>query len=509
MAKMTVLHSFFQDIGTVQILCALLLFFLILVSATWKTSPFRMPPGPFPLPIIGNLHILDLKRLDKSLEKLSKKYGNVFTLSFGTKKSVVILGYEAAHDALVNHADEFGERSVVPSFQKLTNGKGLISSHGDEWKTMRRFALSTLRDFGMGKTTIEDRIHKEAEMLIKEIEAHKGQPFYDKWLMNGCTGNVICSIVLGKRFDYHDPIFVKLIQIVSQNVKLMGSPAVQLYNMFPFLGFLLGAPNILFRNMHEQRKFFVEFLKLNRQTVNENDIRSYVDAFMLKQQEEMKKPDNYFDEENLLVSTLNLFGAGLETTSSSLQWAFLMMIKYPEIQKKVQEEVDEVVGDGRLPTLEDRKILPYTDAVIHEVQRFCNIVTLPVGRETTCDTHFREYFIPKGTRVLILLSSVLFDKMQWESPDKFTPSHFLDAQGKFTKKAAFLPFSAGKRVCLGESLAKAELFLLFTALIQKFTFYPAPGVTSEDLNLEPDFGITSSPKYHLVCAVSRKQKKGP
>ncbi|XP_043946482.1 cytochrome P450 2K4-like [Protopterus annectens] len=501
---MVVLYYFFQDIGTLQILCAvLLLFFLIVVSATWKTSPFRMPPGPFPLPIIGNLHILDLKRLDKSLEKLSKKYGNVFTLTFGTTKSMVVLGYEAAHDVLVNHADEFAERPMLKSFQKVTNGKGLIFSHGDEWKTMRRFALSTLRDFGMGKTTIEDRIHKEAEMLIKEIEAHKGQPFYDRWLMNSCTGNVICSIILGKRFDYHDPIFVKLIQIVSQNVKLLGCPAVQLYNIFPFLGFLFGAPNILFRNMQEQRKFFVEFLKLNRQTVNENDIRSYADAFMLKQQEEMKKPDNYFDEENLLVSTMNLFSAGLETTSSTLQWAFLMMIKYPEMQKKVQEEIDEVVGNSRLPTLEDRKIMPYTDAVIHEVQRFCNIVTLPLMRETTCDTNFRGYFLSKGTRVLIPLSSILFDKTQWESPEKFTPSHFLDAHGKFIKKAAFLPFSAGRRVCLGESLAKAESFLLFTALIQKFTFYPAPGVTSEELDLKPDVGATSTPQYHLMCAVPR------
>ncbi|NXJ70206.1 CP2W1 protein, partial [Rostratula benghalensis] len=109
----------------------------------------------------------------------------------------------------------------------------------------------------------------------------------------------------------------------------------------------------------------------------------------------------------------------------------------------------------------------FTNAVIHEVQRF--VTLLPhVPRCASADTHFKGYFIPKGTMVIPLLTSVLLDKTQWETPDEFNPNHFLDADGNFVKRKAFLPFSAGRRNCIGESLATMELFIFFTGLIQKF-----------------------------------------
>ncbi|XP_043945460.1 cytochrome P450 2K6-like [Protopterus annectens] len=505
MVNMTTFYTSLLNSNAAQLLCVSLLLLLVLyVSLTWTPSPFKLPPGPIPLPIIGNLHILNLKQLDESLIKLSEKYGNVFTIQLGPRKAIVLVGYDVVQDALVNHAEAFGERAKEPMFECTSRGKGIIFGHGESWKTMRRFALSTMRDFGMGKKNIEDRIHQEAQMLIRYFESHKGQPFCPKGIMNRCTANVICSIVLGKRFDYEDPAFIKLTRQVTEGVENLITPLLMLYNFFPKLGFLLGAHKTVMRIVKEQEEYFSEFIKSSRQTMDENDIRSFVDAFMLKQQEENKKTHTYFTDENLLVSTWNLFGAGTETSSTTLLWAFLLMMKYPEIQKKVQEEIDEVVGSERLPKLEDKVNLPYCDAVIHETQRFGNITPLPVGRATTYDTHFRGYFIPKDTNVLPVLTSVLYDKTQWETPYRFTPSHFLDANGKFVKRAAFIPFLAGRRSCLGGSLAKAELFLFFTAVMQKFTFCPSPGVTSEDLELLPEVGVTLCPKPYLLCAVPRK-----
>ncbi|KGL79742.1 Cytochrome P450 2J6, partial [Tinamus guttatus] len=109
----------------------------------------------------------------------------------------------------------------------------------------------------------------------------------------------------------------------------------------------------------------------------------------------------------------------------------------------------------------------YTNAVVHEVQRFSNVVPVGVLRLTTRDTLLGGFLVPKGTILMPNMTSVLMDKKEWETPDAFNPEHFLK-DGQFCRREAFIPFSLGKRACLGEQLARAELFLCFTALLQKF-----------------------------------------
>ncbi|KAF1385789.1 hypothetical protein PFLUV_G00111420 [Perca fluviatilis] len=187
---------------------------------------------------------------------------------------------------------------------------------------------------------------------------------------------------------------------------------------------------------------------------------------------------------------MDLFVSGSETISTTLRWAFLYMAKYPEIQAKVQAEIDRVIGQSRQPSMEDRANLPYTDAVLHEIQRFGNIVPLSLPRVTNRDIQLGGYTIPK----------VLFDKNEWETPDTFNPGHFLNEEGKFVKRAAFIPFSTGKRACLGESLAKMHLFLFFTSFMQHFTFSMPAGVKPV---MDFRFGITLAPREYEICATSR------
>uniref|UniRef100_A0A4W3H233 Cytochrome P450 2K1-like n=1 Tax=Callorhinchus milii TaxID=7868 RepID=A0A4W3H233_CALMI len=191
-------------------------------------------------------------------------------------------------------------------------------------------------------------------------------------------------------------------------------------------------------------------------------------------------------ELNLVMTTRDLFIAGMETTSTTLRWAILLMMKFPEFQQKVHEEIDQVIGTDRHPRLEDRKAMPFTDAVIHETQRFGNIVPLNLPHATTADTNFRGYFIPKVIAIMIIIIIRIA---------------FLTASYGFRKRDAFMPFSAGRRACAGESLAKAELFLFFSTLMQRFRFQPPPGVT--DLPLTAIVGITSSPTPYKLCAVLR------
>ncbi|KAI4822717.1 hypothetical protein KUCAC02_008248 [Chaenocephalus aceratus] len=179
------------------------------------------------------------------------------------------------------------------------------------------------------------------------------------------------------------------------------------------------------------------------------------------------------------------------------------MAKYPHVQDQVQEELSRELG-SRQAGVDDRKNLPYTDAVIHEIQRLANIVPMAIPHKTSRDVTFQGYFIKEGTTVLPLLTSVLYDESEWETPHTFNPSHFLDKEGKFFRRDAFMPFSAGRRVCLGESLAKMELFLFFTFLLQRFRYTPPPGVTEDELDLTPAVGFTLSPSPHELCAVRRQ-----
>ncbi|XP_062903935.1 cytochrome P450 2K6-like [Mobula hypostoma] len=490
------------DAGTGLLLCALLVILvLMLLVREQKRSAPRYPPGPKGLPVIGNLHQVDLRKLHLSLQELSKIYGPIFSLRLGLERAVVLSGYEVVKDALVNRAEEFMGRHQNRMTQKIRKNHGIIFAEGESWKQMRRFTISTLRDFGMGKRSIEERILEEVSHLRDLFQSFEGRPFDTTIPMNCTIANIICTIVLGKRFTYEDETFVTLINLVNENFQLVASPLVQLWNSFPALDIFPGSHHKVLNNIRKVHDLLRYFLKKNRQGLEEECLRSFTDVFMLRQEEEAGKPGTHFHEDNLLITTSDLFVAGMETTSTTLRWGLMLMAIRPEIQKKVQEELDAVIGREREPRLDDRRHLPYTDAVIHETQRFANIVPLNLPHRTTTDVSFRGFLIPKGTHIIPSLTSVMRDKSQWERPEEFHPAHFLDGEGKFVRREAFIPFSAGRRSCAGESLAKAELFLFFCALLQTFSFRVPAGAKAPDLTAR--VGVTLSPQPHEICAVLR------
>ncbi|KAE8605379.1 hypothetical protein XENTR_v10015092 [Xenopus tropicalis] len=460
----------------------------------------NFPPGPKPLPLIGNLHIMNMKKPFLTFMELAEKYGPVFSVQLGTKKVVVLCGTDAVKDALVNHADEFSGRPKIPMFDQTSKGHGVIFADGENWKVMRRFTLSTLRDFGMGKKTLEDRIGEESGCLVETFKSHEGKPFDNTLILNAAVANIIVHILLNHRFDYQDPTLLKLIKSVSENVRIGGRPIVMLYNTYPsIMQWVPGSHKSIYENSQNLLNFLKETFTEHRHQLDVNDQRDLIDTFLVKQQEEKSSSTKFFHDENLTILLSNLFGAGMETTSTTLRWGILLMMKYPDIQKKVQDEIDQVIGSAE-PRLEHRKQMPYTDAVIHEIQRFANLAPNGLPHATTTDVTFRGYFIPKGTQVIPVLTSVLRDKAYFKKPEEFYPEHFLDSEGKFLKNEAFLPFSAGKRICAGETLAKMELFLFFTKLLQNFTFQPPPGV---EVQLTCGDAITSIPLDHKICALSR------
>ncbi|XP_054849538.1 cytochrome P450 2W1-like [Eublepharis macularius] len=499
---MALLTLFLSYPAFVCLLCTLI-FLVSYFSTSSGKSAFKLPPGPKPLPIIGNLHLLDIKRQDKSLMKFAKEYGPVYTLHFGFQKAVVLTGYEAVRDALVNFTEEFVDRPPIPIFEEIQHGNGVFFSTGELWRTTRRFTMASMRNLGMGKKFLEDQIIEELCFLIRSIKAFEGKPFGLR-TFNTAPTNITFAILFGERFDYKDPVFLTLLRLIDEVMCLLGSPLLHLFNFYPFLGFFFNVHKTLLQKVEEVRIIIRDYIKASKQDIHANGLKSYTDALVFKQQEDASKKENLFHDDNLIASILDLVMAGTETTATTLQWAVLLMMKYPSIQEKVQEEIEHVVDPGSWASYEDRKKLPYTNAVIHEIQRF--ITLLPhVPRCTSVDTHFRGYFIPKGTTVIPSLTSVLLDPSHWETPYEFNPGHFLDAEGKFVKKEAFMPYSLGRRNCMGESLAKMELFLFFAGLLQTFSFQPPPGIAASAIDLTvPKTTFTLRPQPQLTCAVSRE-----
>ncbi|KAI4892531.1 hypothetical protein NFI96_024700 [Prochilodus magdalenae] len=475
----------------------LVFFFLLFFDIIRNKNPSNFPPGPWQPPFVGNVFTGgDYKTIDK----LSKKYGDVFSVRWGNEKTVFICGYKMVKEALVTQPDIFSERPIIPLFDKVYKGRSVSLSNGYMWRTQRKFIITHLRHFGEAKKSLELSIQQESIFLCEAFKEEKG-PFNPQFYLNTAVSNIISALIFGHRFDYHDERFLNILRLNSEAVVLAGSSQAHLYNIFPRLfDYIPGPHHRVFNNYWAIIEFLKEEIKQHKENLDPSDPRDYIDAYLVEMQKKQNDPEAGFDLDTLAFASMDMFEAGTETLTTTIRWALLFLIKYPEIQKKVHAEIDKVIGQSRHPNLSDRPNMPYTDAIIHETQRMGNILPLGFPRRASKDVTLGRYFIPKGTTVNTNLSSVLSDKNEWETPDTFNPGHFLDEEGQFRKRDAFLPFSAGKRICLGEQLARMELFLFITFLLQHFTFSPCPG---EELSLKGELGFTFTPGPYHICAIPR------
>ncbi|NWI93277.1 CP2J2 protein, partial [Pitta sordida] len=489
---------FLWDSLSFPTLLIFLLVFLLVADYMKNRNPKNFPPTPFRLPLVGHMFVMDFKNPLISVEKLTKKYGDIFGMSMGSVWIVLVSGRRLVKEVLVNQGENFMERPDVPIDKEVFSKMGLISSSGHLWKAQRRFTLTTLRNFGLGKRGMEERIQEECRFLVDAFKDEQGNPFDPQFTLTNAVSNVICSLIFGNRFDYNDEDFQKLLQLLNEIIILHGAIMTQLYNAFPsIIKFLPGAHQTIFKNWKLLKSFMEEQINKHKEDWIPSESRDYIDSYL--QEIAKDKDSDTFQEEHLVSCALDLLFAGTETTSSTLRWALLFMAVHPDIQARVQAEIDAVIGRAWQPGLEDRNNMPYTNAAIHEVQRKANIVPFNVPRLTVKDTVLDDFLIPKGTIMMTNLCSVMFDKNEWETPDTFNPGHFLK-DGKFWKRESFLPFSIGKRACLGEVLARSELFLFFTSLLQTFTFQAPPDTT---LTLKPMMGTTMAPEPYKICAVPR------
>ncbi|XP_060081333.1 cytochrome P450 2J6-like [Ylistrum balloti] len=277
----------------------ILLILLISWSLQW---PVNIPPGPSGYPVVGCMLMFRKGNPLDVFRKLRAQYGEVYSMRNGVNLVVVINGEATLKEAFIRHGDEFSDRADNIITQLVLQNKGIGLSSGEYWKKTRTFALSTLRNFGFGRKSLESRIQDEVAAYLDVIEELNGQPHDLKEITVLAISNIICSITFGNRFEYNDTKFKRITSLFAENFRLntVGS-AVRL---FPFLRFLPGDMfNIkkLLQNLRDIKAFVDEQITEHRSTFEEDNQRDFIDAF-LSQQNKYGKEDNIFEDLNVSAS---------------------------------------------------------------------------------------------------------------------------------------------------------------------------------------------------------------
>lgn len=459
----------------------------------------RTPPGPIGLPFVGYIPFLTSQPYI-ALQKLAKKYGPVFSIKLGSRNVIVLSDFQSTKDAFAQ--DAFVGRPPESPFdlKKATLETGAFN--GLAWKEQRRFSLHMLKDLGFGKSHMEDMMKEEIGDLLDHFESTGGRPISPRTVLSPSMSNNIALLVYGKRRKYDDPVRIEMDKTLTESAAAAGQVAWQMF--FPWVTKLLrvlrfGREGAVQKVLNKSRALALNEIAEHKETLDENNVRDYIDGYLL---EIKKRNDPAFCEEVLEDMIGTFFGAGSETVRLSMDWLMLTMAAHTDVQRKVQAEIDAVVGRERLPTWTDNAKMPYTQATIMELMRWRTIIPLNILRYTLWDTELNGYFIPRETIVLANIWAVHHDPKNWgEDVEVYRPERFLTEDGKdVVKPEYFIPFSIGKRACPGESYARMEVFLYFVAILQKFNIALPEGAVPD---FEGQLGIGLCPKHYEVCITKR------
>ncbi|XP_055864758.1 cytochrome P450 2J2-like isoform X3 [Biomphalaria glabrata] len=487
--------------------CLIGLFILLLAMFFRSRKPKNLPPTPgTALPFVGHLYMLE-KNPRQQFKQWAEQFGSMFTLKMGPNTAVFINTLDTLKEAFIKQGDYFSDRPNNLFAVKFSQNfdKGLVLSSGSYWKSQRTTSLAILRNFGMGKNILAEKIIEEISFFTKELARKNGQPSDIRNLTNMSISNIICSIIFGKRFEFGDEKFTELVQMFNEAVK--ANSADLILNFVPILYYL---PFDFFKGKRlleiigQLRQFDFEKIREIKKSYDPDNLDNYIVAYIDEMRKEASLDQkSYLDEICLARNIDNLFIAGTETTSTTIMWCLLYMLHYPEVQQRIYKEIVEQIGTERPPNITDKSNLKYLTAVIMEVQRKASIVPLGLPHLCNKDTTLAGYNIPKGTIVMPNLDAIHASKEIWGDPETFRPERFLDDKGNVMTREELMPFSIGRRKCLGESLAKMELFLFLSSLFQQFEFLPASPDKVPPLT-KTWGGVAASEPFEIRCVERNK-----
>ncbi|XP_077535558.1 cytochrome P450 18a1 [Haemaphysalis longicornis] len=464
-----------------------------------------LPPGPWGLPLVGFLPFLG-KEFHRTLQGLAATYGPVYQIFLGSKRVVVI-----SDPKLVRRAFSQAAFSGRPDTEltKLLQGYGIINSAGALWREQRAFLHRVFRDFvprngRPGSVALEQKMQVHIGEFLASLgpSSFEGSSQQVRRSLARAVSNILGSFLMSVTYMSRDSKFEQLLALFEEGFRLL-TLAVPV-NFIPALRYVPGsnwAYRRIKRNRRQTADYFRRIADAHRSSFVDGTVRDIVDAYLVQLRADkargIEREDAYF-EEQLVQVLMDIFSAGLETVTSTLEWAILLLVRHPHVQQKLQEELDAQLGsssEGRPPSMADLPALPYAQATILEVLRRANVIALGNAHATTCDVELAGYRIPAGTHVISNLWAIHMDPDLWEDPEEFRPERFL-VNGRVHKPDYFMPFSVGRRMCLGNHLTQTEVFLFLSHMLQRYTLGLPEG--EEPPSMDGHVAVSHTPRPFRV-----------
>uniref|UniRef100_A0AC35U8U4 Cytochrome P450 n=1 Tax=Rhabditophanes sp. KR3021 TaxID=114890 RepID=A0AC35U8U4_9BILA len=493
----------------ITLVFTVLLSSIVLYVLNFYNNVRKLPKGPFPLPLIGNAYQFDPKQLHKWILEQKKVYGPIFTI-YIANPVIVLADVKTIKEALVTHGEYFAARSLkFPDniMHDLPN-VGVITSTGDMWQAQRRLTLKIMRDFGMGRPLMEDKVILSRNELVEHLDSLEDKDHVDfPEIIHLTIGNIINSVCFGFTYPFNDAKdFYHFTHLIDSLMQLGTTWQFRVLSMFPDLAGHPFVKNYLFAGFFSGNKTLREInigrIKKAKETYKPDDEpQNFVHAAI---KEISAKDSNYsfLNDDHINAMAFDMYIAGQETSTTTTKWLILILMKFPDIQQKIFDEINNVVGLENEIKLSHKNSLPYTMAFITEGQRWANIIPFIIGHKCTRDTTIEGKFIPDGSIVQPFFYGSNYDETVFEDPYEFKPERFLLEDGKTINKKLFdqnYSFGRGARVCAGQSLAQMELQLIVPTLIQRYEFSHPHG----KVDLSCEFGAILSPRP-FTCKIVRR-----
>ncbi|KAB1217135.1 Geraniol 8-hydroxylase [Morella rubra] len=460
----------------------------------------KLPPGPKPFPVIGNLLDLGVKP-HKSLDKLAKVHGPIMSLKLGQVTTIIISSAHTAKEVLQTHDQFLCNRSIPDAIRALKHDElGMpwipVST---QWRNLRKICNGHLFASKVLDANQDIRRKKVQELLAETRQSsltgeavNIGRAAFKTTL--NLLSNTIFSVDLA---DPNSDTAREFKEIAWNIMQEAGKP--NLADYFPMLK-VIDPQGIRQRMSIHFGKFLGVFDRMISQRLQLRKLPgSVTNGDMLNTLLDISEKDSEeMDKAKLERLFLDLFVAGTDTTSATLEWAMAELLHNPNALSKAKEELEREIGKGNAVEESDIARLPYLQAIVKETFRLHPAVPFLLPRKAETDVEINGYVIPKGAQVLVNAWAIGRDTNLWDNANFFLPERFLDSEIDVKgRNFELIPFGGGRRICPGLPLAIRMLHLMLGSLIHNFDWKLEDGVKSEELNMEDKFALTLQMAYPL------------
>ncbi|KAL8110711.1 hypothetical protein AgCh_026450 [Apium graveolens] len=470
---------------------------------TWlkkKILGRKLPPGPRGLPILGHLHLLS-KNPHKDLQKLAEKHGPIMSMRFGFVPNIIVSSPQAAEQFLKTYDLNFAGRPSLESAKYISYGQINLSfsTYGPYWRNMRK--LCTLDLLSNHKiNSFEAMRMEELELLVDYIKnAAQERTAIDLGTkVSSMISDMTCRMIFGKRFDDKDLKGRGFQTVIQEGMQL--ATAFNLGDYFPYLGVLdLQGMTKKLKAMAELFDGFLEkILNDHEQSKEDKQNKDFVDTML----DIMKSGEAEFEfsRAHVKATLLDMFGGGIDTTATAIQWLISELLRHPRVMKKVQNELEQVVGMDKMVKESDLESLKYLDMVIKESFRLHPVAPFLLPHECIEDCTIDGFFIPKKSRIIVNTWAIGRDPKVWTDAEHFNPERFVDSNIDLRgRDFELLPFGSGRRGCPGMQLGLTVLRLVVAQLLHCFDWDLPNGMLPSELDMTEEFGLVVARATHLMA----------